>query len=495
MNHIVSALAFAVALSASVGLAADSRKAEAGQLFDLVLVRPEARQLAWQKLEFIAFVHFGMNTFTGRDLGTGQEDPKLFNPTELDCRQWARLSREAGARAVLLVAKHHDGFCLWPSQYTDFSVRRSPWRNGQGDLVREMAEACREHGLKLGIYLSPTDFHEPTFGTDSAGYNAYFKNQLRELLTKYGEISEVFFDGAQPTRKRQEYDWAGFYALIRELRPGAVISIKGPDVRWVGNEQGRARESEWSVIPLPVAPGAWHWPDLTAPDLGSRGQLAGGRHLHWYPAEADVSLGGYWFYQGDEPRNLKSLPQLVDIYYQSVGRNAVLLLNLSPDRRGRISDRAAQRLQELGAVLHRTFQTNLAAGAKVTASNTRTPAASHAPGGVLDGERGTFWMAEDGCGPVELVMELPRPVRFNRAMLQEEIELSQRIEAFALDAWLKDGWQEIARGTTVGYKRLLRFDAVETAKVRLRILDSRVCPTLCEFGLYLEEQNEASPGH
>jgi alpha-L-fucosidase len=455
-------------------------------------VVPSGRQLRWQALEFQAFVHFGMNTFTNREWGEGTEDPKLFDPTDFSADQWVEAVKAAGIRGLIVTAKHHDGFCLWPSRFTEHSVKHSPWRGGQGDVVSEVAAACRKGGLAFGVYLSPWDRHEPTYG-DSPRYNEHFKAQLRELLTQYGEISEVWFDGAcgeGPNGKRQVYDWPGFFALIRELQPGAVISIMGPDARWIGNEAGVTRESEWSVIPVvglddrpdEKSPGGIAHLDAQAKDLGSFGRIAevarqGGRFL-WYPGQVDVSIRPGWFYHAAEDDQVKTLDHLLEIYDTSVGGNAQLLLNIPPDKRGRIADNDARRLKELGDRIRATFALNLADGARVKPLGTTPGAARERPKGTAPTGDSFSW-----------TYDLEGLRVFNVAMLKEDLLRGQRVEAFALDAWLGDGWKEIATGTTVGWKKLLRFPAVEAAKVRLRILGARgeIAPFgPGHFGLFLD---------
>jgi alpha-L-fucosidase len=454
---------------------------------------PSPHQLAWQEMEFIAFAHFGMNTFTDREWGEGTEKPSLFNPTEFDARQWIRVLKEAGMRMLIVTAKHHDGFCLWPSRYTEHSVKSTPWREGKGDVVKEVAGACREAGLKLGIYLSPWDRHEPTYG-DSPAYNEHFRNQLRELLTNYGEIGEVWFDGAcgeGPNGKRQEYDWPSYYRVVRECQPRAVIFGMGPDLRWVGTETGYGRETEWSVVPVQIREDSILAPpslddlfipgDMTAEDLGSRDKIAGARALAWYPAETDVSIRPGWFYHAKEDGEVKTPQKLIDIYFSSVGRNSVLLLNVPPDRRGLIHESDIGSLVGLRRILDRTFQANLASGARVEASSEKD---GHPGRAVLDGEKGTYWTTPERIESAVLEFFMPEKQTFDVAMLQEEISAGQRVEEFALAAWDGNAWRPFAGGTTIGYKRLLRFPETTAERVRLTIVKSRTSPTLAAFGLY-----------
>jgi alpha-L-fucosidase len=453
---------------------------------------PTPNQLGWQEMEFIAFAHFGMNTFTDREWGEGTEDPALFNPTDFDARQWVRVFKDAGMKMIIITAKHHDGFCLWPSRYTDHSVQKSPWRNGRGDIVGELAQACREAGLKLGIYLSPWDRHEPTYG-DSPAYNEHFRDQLRELLSRYDEITEVWFDGAcgeGPNGKRQEYDWPSYYRVIRELQPKAVIFGMAPDLRWVGTETGYGRETEWSVVPVQIKeevlpstslddifiPG-----DMTAEDLGSRDRLAEARALAWYPAETDVSIRPGWFYHGNQDDEVKTPEKLVDIYFSSVGRNSVLLLNVPPNKRGLIHANDIRSMTEMKRILDTTFAVNLAAGARVKATSEKK---GYRAESILDADKTTFWTTPDGVETASLEFVLPEKRIFDVVLLQEEIRIGQRVEEFSLEAWDGYAWRRFAEGTTIGYKRLLRFPAVGTERVRLTIGRSRTSPTLSAFGLF-----------
>ncbi len=460
-------------------------------------VTPAPRQLAWQQQEIIAFAHFGMNTFMDREWGKGTESPSAFNPTDFDARQWVKVIKDAGMKLLIITAKHHDGFCLWPSKYTDHSVKKSPWKGGKGDVVGEVAQACREAGLKFGVYLSPWDRHEPTYG-DSPVYNEHFRNQLRELLSNYGEISEVWFDGANaegPNGKRQIYDWPSYYKVIRELAPEAVIAIMGPDIRWVGTESGYGRETEWSVLPNitqnldAIAASSQQYPvdgafaprDLMDDDLGSREKIKNASALVWYPAETDVSIRPGWFYHSSQDNLVKSPAKLMDIYYSSVGRNSVLLLNIPPDKRGRITEYDIKSLQGMRKILDQTFRINLATGATIIASNEKP---QHKATPIIEQHPATYWTTDDGVESASIEFQLPKKQTFDRLMLQENIRVGQRIEAFHLEAWSDNAWKIIARGTTVGYKRLLRFPAVTSRKVRLVIDSSRTSPTLSSFGLY-----------
>ncbi len=449
-----------------------------------IAVVPSPQQLAYQSRELIGFVHFGVNTFTDREWGTGQEDPKIFAPSAFDAKQWVQACQAAGIRTLILTAKHHDGFCLWPSKFTEHSVKNSPWKNGQGDVVREVADACRAAGIKLGLYLSPWDMHEASYGT--ANYNTYYLSQLRELMTGYGEVAEVWFDGAKgPNAKDMEYDFAAYRQLVRELQPNALMfSDEGPDIRWIGNERGIAGPTNWSML----------HPDSV--DVGkadarylNRGDPKG---THWIVGECDVSIRPGWFYHPKEDSMVKSLDHLLEIYYKSVGRNGTLLLNIPPDRRGLFHENDVARLQELRSVVEETFRTNLAARQPATASNHRGNAPQYAPTHLTDGDPTTYWATDDSVTAASVELKLAAPQTFDRASIQEFIKLGQRVERFALQAWVGERWQEIGQGTTIGYKRLLRFAPVTTDRVRLVIQQAVACPVIAELGLFKASAKEGN---
>jgi alpha-L-fucosidase len=454
-------------------------------------VTPSARQLRWQQLELTGFIHFGINTFTNKEWGDGTESPALFNPTALDANQWVRACKAGGIKQVILTAKHHDGFCLWPSAYTAHSVKNSPWKNGQGDVVREVAAACRAQGLGFGVYLSPWDRNSPFFG-DSAKYNDYFVNQLTELLSNYGRVDEVWFDGANgegPTGKKQVYDFNRWYALIRRLQPTATIAVMGPDVRWVGTESGQGRETEWSVVPLDsqqqdkVAAASqkevsFAPKNMMDNDLGSRAKIRTAPALVWYPAEVDVSIRPGWFYHPAEDAQVKTPAQLVDIYHSSVGRNGVLLLNIPPNQQGLLSPPDVASLTGFRQALAKTYATNLLAAAQVSGTNAQQAK------NLLDTKYATYWTTAGRDTTATLAFALPAPQTFDTVLLQENIAVGQRIESFVLEYQRGAQWLPVAAGTTVGYKRILTFAPLRAQRVRLRITSSRLNPTLSAVGLY-----------
>lgn len=365
------------------------------------LPKPTNRQLEWQKLETTAFLHFTVNTFTGKEWGDGTESPQIFNPVDFDARKIVKVLKDTGFKMAIITAKHHDGFCLWPSAYTQHSVKSSPWKNGKGDIVKEIAHACKEYGIKFGFYLSPWDQHEPTYGT--ATYNAFYKNQLTELLTDYGKVSEVWFDGAKgPNAKNMEYDFKGYWQLVRKLQPEAVMfSDVGPDVRWVGNEKGNAGETCWSIIDTTgLAPGK------ADPNYLNTGDPEG---KQWIPAETDVSIRPGWFYHPEEDDQVKSGKQLADLYYQSVGRNSLLLLNIPPNKKGLFSDQDIKSLYDFRNILDETFKSNLANGKVVKR--------------LTDQKLETYTELKTGQ---PLVLDLKQEITFDRALFQENIAAGQR---------------------------------------------------------------------
>ena len=431
----------------------------AAAAFSQKLPVPSQRQLLWQQMETTAFLHFTVNTFTDKEWGDGTEKESVFNPTKFDATQWIRALKKAGFKMAILTAKHHDGFCLWPSAFTEHSVKNSPWENGKGDVVKQVADACREYGLKFGIYLSPWDRHEPSYSTPA--YNHYYKNQLRELLTHYGMISEVWFDGAKgPNAKNMQYDFRGYWQLVRKLQPGAVIfSDAGPDVRWVGNEKGKAGSTCWSTIDTAgMAPGKADPAYLNTGDPKGK---------YWIPAETDVSIRPGWFYHESENNKVKSPAELVNLYYESVGRNSLLLLNIPPDKEGLLTPEDIRSIEGFRKILNATFDENLAAGAL--------------PASLTDKQLSTFTELAPGGN---LVMNFNKAITFDRAMIQENIGQGQRVKAGRISYWDGSKWQDIASFTTIGYKRLLRFKAVTAKKIRLTIDDCYGKAQIASLGLY-----------
>lgn len=440
---------------------------------------PSARQLAWHRLETYGFVHFSINTFTDREWGYGDESPALFNPTDFSADQIVAAAKAGGLKALILTAKHHDGFCLWPSRFTEHSVKNSPYKDGKGDIVGEMAKACARGGLKFGLYLSPWDRNHADYGRPE--YVTYYRNQLRELLTQYGPLFEVWFDGAnggdgyyggaREVRKigPNYYNWPSIITFVHELQPMAVtFDPKGADLRWVGNEQGYAGDPCWATMddgPYTEAKGM----------AGVRGGAV------WWPAEVDVSIRPGWFWHAYEDAEVKSPGRLQKIYFESVGRGTNLLLNLPPDRRGRIADPDVAALAAWGAARQALFARDLAAGAQAQASNARPgyPAAR-----VLDGVRDTYWACEDGVAAPELVLTLPQARTFDVVRLREHLPLGLRVGRFALDVW-DGGWRQIAEHQGIGSQRLVRLAApVTTRKLRLRVLDVPAGPAISEISLF-----------
>lgn len=451
-------------------------------------VLPSERQLNWHQLEYYAFIHFNMNTFTDMEWGMGEEKPEWFNPTELDAEQWVRVIKEAGMKGVILTAKHHDGFCLWPSKYTEHSVKNSPWRGGKGDVVKELADACKKYGIKFGVYLSPWDRNHPEYGREA--YVTYFHNQLRELLTNYGEIFEVWFDGANGgtgyyggANERRNidaetyYQWDKVKEIVRELQPQAVIFGDGEmDVRWVGNEEGVGGEVSWAPININDLPDG-----MTKRQHLSRGDENG---KCWIPAEVDVSIRPGWYYHKREDHQVKSLQHLVEIYYNSVGRNASLLLNFPVDTRGLIHEKDVEQVMKLKETLDKDFQTELAHNAKATASSVRKGAKHFAAQKAIDKNPETFWSPDEVQQTSNLTIAFDKPTVFNRVVMQEYIRLGQRVKNYEIQILQGESWQKIHEGETIGYKTIVRFNPVETKALRLVFNQSLAVPLIANVEVY-----------
>ncbi len=467
---------------------------------ELVQVVPTKRQFDHQRLEFYGFIHFTVNTFTDKEWGDGSEDPMIFNPTKLDVNQWVSAIRSAGMKGVILTCKHHDGFCLWDSRYTEHCVRNSPYKGGKGDIVKELSNACREGGIKFGIYLSPWDRHEKTYGYGES-YNDYFVNQLTELLTGYGEIFTVWFDGAcgeGSNGKKQSYDWERYYSVIRQLQPNACISVCGEDVRWCGNEAGDTRTSEWSVVPRSlcksevVAELSQQSDDkafrertfkCVDTDLGSRQALADEQDLIWYPAEIDTSIRPGWFYHEDEDDRVKPLKQLMDIYYKSVGGNGMLLLNVPPTKEGLIHINDERRLKEMGQCIRSAFSNNLADDAVFSANCSD----NNVTGSVDNLKTDDYNSYNEGVidnNPIEITIDLARKRRVSMVVIKENILFSQRVEKFCIYAVVDGVRQLLDSGTTIGYKKISRFNSIKTDSIIVSITDTRVSAVLSFIGVY-----------
>lgn len=448
---------------------------------------PSARQMRWHSVGFYGFLHFGINTFTDKEWGYGDDDPGLFNPTAFDANQIAQVAVEAGMKGLILTAKHHDGFCLWPSMYTEYSVKNSPWRQGKGDVVKEIAYACTRYGLLFGVYLSPWDRNHRGYG--SAEYIQYYRNQLYELLTQYGQTFVVWLDGAnggdgyyggaREVRRIDNltyYDWPVTWQIIRDLMPMAVIfSDVGPDVRWVGNEIGRAGEPCWATIDPQGAPGN------TKADLNHGKRNAS----HWMPPECDVSIRPGWFYHPSEDQKVKGPEKLFEIYLESIGRGACLNLNIPPDRKGQIHPNDAASLRQFRRILDLTFSRNLAIGARLIPSHVRGNERRFAAENLIDGDIATYWCTDNTVTEPELILQFEQPVRFDIIEVRECLPLGQRIEGFRLEVWKDDGWQVLANGTSVGNRRIIRIRPTSATRLRFRITQAPVCPAIAEFGLFL----------
>jgi alpha-L-fucosidase len=447
---------------------------------------PSERQLAWHQMEYYMFVHFTVNTFTNNEWGFGNEPETVFNPSELDCRQWAKVARDAGMKGIIITAKHHDGFCLWPSAFTEHSVKKSFWKNGKGDVLRELRKACDEQGLKMGVYLSPWDRNSALYSTPE--YITYYRNQLKELLTDYGDIFEVWFDGAnggdgyyggareiRTIDRKIYYDWPNTQKIVRELQPMAVMfSDAGPDVRWVGNESGLGSLTNWCLLNRDeMYPG------------GDFAEILGEGHengRYWVPSEVDVSIRPDWFYHQKQDSMVRTPVNLLELYYSSVGRNSNLLLNVPPDRRGRLHENDVKSLMGFRELRDEEFATDLAKGKKIHATSTRGK--DYSASFINDGNPETYWATDDYQTAADIIIEMGTETEVNRIMLQECIRLGQRVEEFGVYAYANGSWTRLINGTTIGYKVIRKFPVVNTSKIKITISKSKACPVISNIELY-----------
>ncbi|MBC8004878.1 MAG: alpha-L-fucosidase [Verrucomicrobia bacterium] len=454
-----------------------------------VLPVPTERQLAWHELEQYAFIHFTTNTFTDKEWGFGDESESVFNPTAMDVTQWTSTIKKAGLKGLVLTCKHHDGFCLWPSKYTEHSVKNSPYKDGKGNVVDEVEKACRQDSLKFGVYLSPWDRNRADYG--SASYVEYYRNQLKELFEAHSPVFEMWFDGANggdgyyggANEKRKidgktYYDWPTTLKLVREMEPNVIFfSDAGPDIRWCGNERGYVNETNWNTINADT---------LYAGKGGIENLLNTGEEngVNWIPAEVDVSIRPGWFYHAKEDSLVKTPEQLFDIYLSSVGRGSNLILNIPPDRRGLINEIDVASLMGWKKLIDERFQTNLAKDKPVVASSFRGESSAYGPEKVTDGNKDTYWAIDDEQKAGSVEIDLGENKQINYILVQEYIKLGQRVKSFSIETLQNNQWVEVANGTTIGYKRILRITPVEAQKVRLVIKDSKACPVISNIEIY-----------
>ena len=454
-----------------------------------VLPVPTDRQLAWHEMEQYAFIHFTTNTFTDKEWGFGDEKESVFNPTAMDVTQWTKTIKAAGLKGLVLTCKHHDGFCLWPSQYTEHSVKNSPYKGGKGNVVDEVEKACRVNGLKFGVYLSPWDRNRADYGSPS--YIEYYRNQLKELFAAHSPVFEMWFDGANggdgfyggANEKRKidgktYYDWPTTLNLVRGMEPNVIFfSDAGPDIRWCGNERGFVNETNWNTITAD---------SLYAGKSGIENLLNTGTEngTSWIPAEVDVSIRPGWFYHAKEDTLVKTPEQLFDIYLSSVGRGANLILNIPPDRRGLINEIDAASLLEWKRLIDKRFKTNLALNKPVKASSVRGNSSVYEATTVTDGNKETYWASNDQERTGNLEIDLGEKKLVSYVLIQEYIKLGQRIKSFSIEIEKDGNWLEVAKGTTIGYKRILRILPVETQKVRINFTDSKACPVISNVEVY-----------
>ncbi|MDD4921787.1 MAG: alpha-L-fucosidase [Bacteroidales bacterium] len=454
-----------------------------------VLPVPTAKQLEWHEMEMNAFIHFTTNTFTDKEWGYGDEKESVFNPTGASADQWIRVLDEAGFKGAILTCKHHDGFCLWPSKYTEHSVKNSPYQQGKGDVVKEVSTACKKYGVKFGVYLSPWDRNRSDYGKPE--YITYYRNQLKELFTNYGSVFEMWFDGANGgdgyyggVREKRAidgktyYDWPNTLKLVRSIQPGVLFfSDAGPDIRWIGNEKGYVGETNWNTItPDTLYAGK---PKINA--LLNTGSIDGTR---WIPAEVDVSIRPGWFYHSSEDNKVKTPEQLFDIYLTSVGRGAILLLNVPPDRRGLFHENDVKSLEGFRKLLNERFSNNLAKTAQISACSYRGKSVLYSPKNMTDKDKNTYWATDDAVKTGNFEIKFNQPKTVSYILLQEYIRLGQRVKSFTVEVWKNNRWEKVSEGTTIGYKRIMRIAPVTTSRIRVGITDSKACPLISNVEVY-----------
>ena len=450
---------------------------------------PTERQLAWHEMEQYAFIHFTTNTFTGKEWGFGDESEEVFNPSAIDVNQWVKVIKAAGLKAIVLTCKHHDGFCLWPSKYTEHSVKNSKWKGGNGNVVKEVADACHKNGLKFGVYLSPWDRNRTDYGSPS--YVEYYRNQLKELFTAYGPVFEMWFDGANGgdgyyggAREKRKinaasyYDWPATQNMVRKMEPNIIFfSDAGPDIRWCGNEGGHAGETNWSTISTD---------SIYAGKSGIENLLNSGQEegKNYVPAEVDVSIRPGWFYHSEEDTKVKTPEKLFEIYLASVGRGSNLILNIPPDRRGILHENDVKALLEWRKLINEAFKTNLASNAKVQADSYRGNSKQFAAINVTDGNKESYWTTNDNVTTGNLIIDLGSVKQIKYVTLQEYIKLGQRVKNFTISVWKNNRWEEVSKGSTIGYKRIVRLEPTKCEKVRVQITASKASPLISNIEIY-----------
>jgi alpha-L-fucosidase len=450
---------------------------------------PSAAQLTWHRMEMNAFIHFTTNTFTDLEWGNGDESEKVFNPSMLDANQWVSTLKETGFKGVILTCKHHDGFCLWPSKFTNHSIKNSPYKNGKGDIVKEVSDACKKYGLKFGVYLSPWDRNHADYG--KSAYVEYYRNQLKEIFAAYGPVFEMWFDGAnggtgyygganekRSIDGRNYYDWPTTLNLVREMEPNVIFfSDAGPGVRWVGNERGLAGETNWNTIT----------PDtLFAGKAGIEKLLNTGSEngTAWIPAEVDVSIRPGWFYHQKEDSLVKTPEKLFELYLTSVGRGSTLLLNVPPDKRGLFHENDIASLKGFRALLNEEFKTDLALNATISSTSHRGDMEKFSAKNLIDDLDSTYFATDDGVNNTAIELQFPKPTTAKYVILQEYIQLGQRVKTFKIEIEKDGQWVTVATGTTIGYKRIVKFEAIECSKLRVSIVDSKSCPVLATVKVF-----------